>query len=348
MTAAPLLAIEDLSVTLPAGGDRRFAVEDLSLTVNPDEIVCLVGESGSGKSMTAHAVLGLLPPGTGIAAGRVLLRGTDLATLDPAALRQVRGGDVAMIFQEPLSALNPLHRVGRQIAESLEVHANGGLSTAQARARAEALLADVGLPDPPVLARSYPFQLSGGQRQRVMIAMALANDPALLLADEPTTALDVTTQRQVLDLILRIQAERRMGVLFITHDFGVVADLADRVLVMREGRIVEEGVGRTILQTPRDPYTRTLIEAVPGRRPGSVRSEAAAESILAVESLCKTFVTRQGAVPPRPPGECRRQRVFPSAPRRDGRSRRRIGLRQVDPWAHPAPPRGSGRRLDPL
>jgi peptide/nickel transport system ATP-binding protein len=298
MTAAPLLAIENLSVTLPAGGDRRFAVEDLSLTVNPDEIVCLVGESGSGKSMTAHAVLGLLPPGTGIAAGRVLFRGTDLATLNRAALRQVRGGDIAMIFQEPLSALNPLHRVGRQIAESLEVHADGGLSKAQARARAQALLADVGLPDPPVLARSYPFQLSGGQRQRVMIAMALANDPALLLADEPTTALDVTTQRQVLDLIRRIQAERRMGVLFITHDFGVVADLADRVLVMREGRIVEEGVGRTILRTPRDPYTRTLIEAIPGRRPPSTRSEAAAEPILTVESLCKTFVTRQGLFRP--------------------------------------------------
>jgi peptide/nickel transport system ATP-binding protein len=302
MSDAPLLRIENLSLTLPPGGDRRFAVEDMTLSVHPNEIVCLVGESGSGKSMTAHAVLGLLPPGVGVASGRIAFRGTDLTALDPAALRRVRGGDIAMIFQEPLSALNPLHRVGRQIAESLEVHA-GGVSRADGRGRVEALLADVGLPDPPVLARSYPFQLSGGQRQRVMIAMALANDPALLLADEPTTALDVTTQRQVLDLIRKIQAERRMGVLFITHDFGVVADLADRVVVMREGRIVEEGAGRTVLRAPAHPYTRTLIEAVPGRRPvaaGPAATAAPADPILAVERLRKTFVTRQGLFrPPR-------------------------------------------------
>jgi peptide/nickel transport system ATP-binding protein len=303
MTDSPLLSIENLSVALPPGGDRRFAVEDLSLTVKPDEIVCLVGESGSGKSMTAHAVLGLLSPAVKIASGRILFRGTDLATLDQRALRQVRGGDIAMIFQEPLSALNPLHRVGRQITESLEIHGKGALSRAQARARAEALLADVGLPDPPTLARSYPFQLSGGQRQRVMIAMALANDPALLLADEPTTALDVTTQRQVLDLIRRIQAERRMGVLFITHDFGVVADLADRVVVMREGRIVEEGAGRAVLRSPTHPYTRTLIEAVPGRRLAAAKSGPSSSSdspLLVVEGLRKTFVTRQGLFrPPR-------------------------------------------------
>jgi peptide/nickel transport system ATP-binding protein len=303
MMDSPLLSIENLSVALPPGGDRRFAVEDLSLTVKPDEIVCLVGESGSGKSMTAHAVLGLLSPAVKIASGRILFRGTDLATLDQRALRRVRGGDIAMVFQEPLSALNPLHRVGRQITESLEIHGTGRLSRAEARARAEALLADVGLPDPPTLARSYPFQLSGGQRQRVMIAMALANDPALLLADEPTTALDVTTQRQVLDLIRRIQAERRMGVLFITHDFGVVADLADRVVVMREGRIVEQGGGRAVLRSPTHPYTRTLIEAVPGRRLAAAKSGPSSSSdgpLLVVDGLRKTFVTRQGLFrPPR-------------------------------------------------
>ena len=299
MREAPVLSVEGLSVGLPAGGDRRFAVEDVSLTVGADEIVCLVGESGSGKSMTAHAVLRLLPRPAAITSGRILFRGTDPAALDADAMRRVRGGDIAMIFQEPLSALNPLHPVGRQIVESLQTHAAGALPGAQARVRAEALMAAVGLPDPATLARSYPFQLSGGQRQRVMIAMALANDPALLLADEPTTALDVTTQKQILDLIRRIQAERRMGVLFITHDFGVVAEIADRVVVMREGRVVEEGMSRQVLRQPTHPYTRALIEAVPGRRRAGAPVAAPGAPLLEVAGLRKTFATRQGLFRPR-------------------------------------------------
>ena len=305
MSGAPVLSIERLSVGLPTGGDRRFAVEEVSLAVGADEIVCLIGESGSGKSITAHAVLRLLPRSVTITSGRVVFRGSDLAALDAGAMRRVRGSDIAMIFQEPLSALNPLHPVGRQVVESLQTHAAGALPRAQARARAEALMADVGLPDPATLARSYPFQLSGGQRQRVMIAMALANNPVLLLADEPTTALDVTTQKQILGLIRRIQAERRMGVLFITHDFGVVAEIADRVVVMREGRVVEEGPGRQVLRQPAHPYTRALIEAVPGRRRAGVPTPAAAPAaapgalLLEVTGLRKTFATRQGLFRPR-------------------------------------------------
>jgi peptide/nickel transport system ATP-binding protein len=288
---APLLAIENLSVALP-GGDRRLPVEEVSFTVAENEIVCLVGESGSGKSMTAHALLGLLPRGASIAQGCMLFRGRDLARLDEAAMRKLRGAEIAMIFQEPLSALNPLHRVGKQIAESLAIHAEPRARRAQ-RERVEALLSTVGLADPSVLARSYPFQLSGGQRQRVMIAMALANNPALLLADEPTTALDVTTQKQIIELLRRLQRERRMGVLFITHDFGVVAEIADRIVVMRNGRIVEQGVAARVLAAPADPYTQALVAAVPGRHPGRPAA-AASEPLLTIEKLQKTFVTRQG------------------------------------------------------
>ena len=304
----PLLQIENLSVALPPGGERALAVEEVSFEVGEDEIVCLVGESGSGKSMTAHAVLGLLPRRVGVSRGRILFRGQDLAGLSRRDLRAVRGRDIGMIFQEPLSALNPLQRVGVQVAESLQVH--GGKSRHHIAARSLELLRDVGLPDPRQIAQSYPFQLSGGQRQRVMIAGALANNPALLLADEPTTALDVTTQRQILDLILGLKTQRRMGVLFITHDFGVVADIADRVVVMRQGRVVETGPGAAVLRNPRHEYTRALIEAVPGRErmraleagavppspPPDLEADAGKADpspLLVIEGLAKTFVTRQ-------------------------------------------------------
>ena len=220
-----ILDIQDLSVSLPPGGDREFAIEEVSLTVDSCEIVCVVGESGSGKSVTAFSVMGLLDRrALNPVAGTIRLADKDLLTIDDRTLRQLRGERVSMIFQEPMTALNPVMRVGDQIAETLEIHT--GLSSTQRHARVLQALADVQLPDPKSLAISYPHQLSGGQRQRIMIAMALILEPKLLIADEPTTALDVTTQAKILALIKQLQSSRGMGVLFITHDFGVVAEIS--------------------------------------------------------------------------------------------------------------------------
>jgi peptide/nickel transport system ATP-binding protein len=298
----PLLSIQDLSIVLPSSGDRSYAVDRLTLDIAENEIVCLVGESGSGKSMTAHAILGLLPPRVKLdSKSRVLLEGTDLTRLDAPAMRKLRGERIAMVFQEPMSALNPLQRIGAQVAEALQLHNAAGLSASAIEERCIAIIEAVGLPAPRQIVRSYPFQLSGGQRQRVMIAMALLNNPRLLLADEPTTALDVTTQRQILDLMQSLQAERRMGVLFITHDFGVVADIADRVVVMRHGRVVEQGTRDEVLRNPQHDYTRALINAVPGRHARSTpRSAAKSEPLLKIEQLRKTFVSKSGLfAPPR-------------------------------------------------
>ncbi|WP_372094819.1 ABC transporter ATP-binding protein [Tistrella mobilis] len=294
MTGTSLLDIRDLSIALPRGGDRARAVDGVWLSVAADEIVCLVGESGSGKSMTAHAVLGLLPPRVRLAGGEIRFQDNDIGRLDEAALRRIRGADIGMIFQEPLSALNPLTRVGDQVAEAMAIH--GRLDREGRRKRVVELFAGVGLPDPETIGRRFPFQLSGGQRQRVMIAMALANDPALLVADEPTTALDVTTQRQILDLIRAQQKARGMGVLFITHDFGVVADIADRVVVMRHGKVVEAGPGRTVLARPSHAYTRSLIEAVPGRAGPKPAADATTGTpvILELNNLRKQYTSRTG------------------------------------------------------
>ena len=301
MSDNTLLAIKDLSIALPEGADRAFAIEGVTLTVNRNEIVCLVGESGSGKSMTAHAILRLLPDRVHIAAGSVEFNGSDIAAVDESDMRRLRGGEISMIFQEPLSALNPLARVGQQIAESIITHTKPALSKAALDARVQELINAVGLPDPVALARSYPFQLSGGQRQRIMIAMAMANNPALLLADEPTTALDVTTQKQILALVKKLQTERGMGVLLITHDFGVVADVADRVVVMRNGRVVEQGTVDEVLRHPKDDYTKSLIAAVPGARSlASTDRKITGEPLLGAVGLNKTFVTKQGMfLPPR-------------------------------------------------
>ncbi|HEX7072455.1 MAG TPA: ABC transporter ATP-binding protein [Hyphomicrobiaceae bacterium] len=290
--AAPLLKVRNLRIALPAAGDRLFAVDGLSFDVHPNEIVCLVGESGSGKSMTAHAILGLLPPQVRIDAGsEIVCDGTDLLQLGEQGLQQWRGNRIGMVFQEPMSALNPLQRIGAQIAEALILHART-LGAEQVRQRVLASLAAVGLPEPERICRAYPFQLSGGQRQRVMIAMALINQPRVLLADEPTTALDVTTQKQILDLIRRLQRERHMGVLFITHDIGVVADIADRVIVMRQGCAVEAGTRDEVMLKPRAEYTRALIDALPGRRPAT-QDEAGGsrEVLLQIRGLSKRFVT---------------------------------------------------------
>jgi peptide/nickel transport system ATP-binding protein len=285
----PVLAIRDLTVALPRGADRAHAIEGVSLDVRPREIVCVVGESGSGKSVTAFSVMGLLPPVLKPRGGSILLQGEELLAASRSRLRELRGSRMAMVFQEPMTALNPVLPVGDQIAEALDWHA-GGLSRAEKRDRVSALLVDVRLPDPERLAQAYPHQLSGGQRQRVMIAMALANEPALIIADEPTTALDVTTQAQILKLMRDLQGRHQSGILFITHDFGVVAEIADRVVVMRHGRIVEQGAADEVLTRPQDAYTRMLIAAVPKLAPRPPRTLAAnADRVLATTELVKVY-----------------------------------------------------------
>ena len=284
----PVLAIDGLTVRLPPGADRERAVDDIALTVGADETLCLVGESGSGKTVAAQAVMGLLPKGQlAIDAGRVELLGEDLTRAAPGRLRALRGSRMAMIFQEPMTALNPVMRIGRQIEEVLSAHA--ALRPRARAARAHEVMAAVELPEPERLGAMYPHQLSGGQRQRAMIAMALALEPALLIADEPTTALDVTTQARILALVKRLQRERGMGVLFITHDFGVVAEIADRVAVMRYGKIVETGPADRVLAAPAHDYTRRLLAAVPGLRPPARRALADAPAVLETRGLSKTY-----------------------------------------------------------
>jgi peptide/nickel transport system ATP-binding protein len=284
-----VLAIENLTVSLPLGADRLNAVEDVSFTVGPGEIVCVVGESGSGKSVTAHSIMGLLPPGQlAPTSGRILLAGDDLLRKSRAELRALRGDRMAMIFQEPMTALNPVMRVGEQIEEVLQIHTR--LDARERRRRVRDVMASVHLPDVDTLIDVYPHQLSGGQRQRIMIASALALDPALLIADEPTTALDVTTQAQILKLIAELQTRRRTGVLFITHDFGVVAEIAHRVVVMQHGRVVEQGSAAEVLNNPRHPYTRMLIGSVPSLTPPARASAADAPVVVQTRGLGKTYV----------------------------------------------------------
>ena len=284
--AAPLVQFDNLTVRLPVSGDRVHAIEDISFTIAEGEIVCVVGESGSGKSVSAAALMGLLPRGLTIARGAARFRGEAIADLPAHRLRDLRGREIAMIFQEPLSALNPVMRIGAQIQELFDAH--GAYPGAAGRAHALDLMRYVGLPDVERLIEAYPFQLSGGQRQRVVIAMALALEPKLILADEPTTALDVTTQAQVLDLLRRIRRERGTAILFVTHDFGVVADLADRVVVMEKGRLVEQGPVEAVLHRPQHPYTRQLIAAVPRLRPAKL-PEPDETMVLAVQGVSKTF-----------------------------------------------------------
>src|SRR5438270_89991 len=287
---APVLEVQGLTVRLPAGADRVNAVENVSFAVAPGEIVCVVGESGSGKSVTAHAIMGRLPPRQlSVAAGRVLLEGDDLLQKSAAAMRRIRGDRISMIFQEPMTALNPVMKVGDQIAEVLDIHT--GLSERERRARVLDVMQSVHLPEPERMIDVYPHQLSGGQRQRIMIAAALVLDPVLLIADEPTTALDVTTQAQILKLIKELRERRNTGVLFITHDFGVVAEVAQRVVVMQHGRVVEQGKTEDVLRRPRDDYTRMLIRSVPSLSPPARAPITAAPVVLQTEKLTKTYVS---------------------------------------------------------
>src|SRR5450830_786205 len=296
----PLLAIRNLSIALPQGSDRPLALEDVSFDLYAGEILCVVGESGSGKSLTANALLGLLPDGVSVTGGEALWREAegrernDLLRLPVETLRRLRGWRIGMIFQDPMSALNPLHTIANQMAEVFLVHTT--LHRREIEAKVLALLQAVNIPDPVRTLRAYPHELSGGQRQRVMIAMALALEPALLIADEPTTALDVTTQAQILALIQDLQRRKGTAVLFITHDFGVVAEIADRVAVMQRGKLVESGAAQAVLNHPTHAYTRSLIDAVPSMVPPPSRLLTPAQPdgppALDIRGLSKTYRPR--------------------------------------------------------
>jgi peptide/nickel transport system ATP-binding protein len=260
----PLLDVQHLTVTFERAGSVLTAVDDLTLAIESGETLGLVGESGSGKSVTALAILRLLQPPGRVTAGSVLFEGRNLLHLRETEMRSVRGGRISLIFQEPMTALNPTMRVGDQIAEALTAH---GIGHEEARQRTIELLNDVRIADPVRRVRDYPHQLSGGMRQRVMIAIALACRPPLVIADEPTTALDVTIQAQVLEMLHELKQRFNLALLLITHDFGVIAEMADRVAVMRHGQLVEQGPVRQILREPTHDYTRRLLSAVPGMKP---------------------------------------------------------------------------------
>lgn len=287
-----VVSIQNLSLRLPIGADREFALRDMNLELNANEIVCVVGESGSGKSLCAQALMGLLPKAIKIDTGKALYGDLNLLTASQSELRSVRGARISMIFQEPMTALNPSMRVGDQIAEVFEAH--NLLTPSERQAKILELAQEVRLPDPEKLLLAYPHQLSGGQRQRAMIAMALALEPDLIIADEPTTALDVTTQAQVLKLIREIQQRRGTAVMFITHDFGVVADIADRVLVLQRGVVVEQGTVDEVLQHPTHDYTKALLAAVPRGVPLASTVSAQAKPALEVSNLYKTYRTQSG------------------------------------------------------
>jgi peptide/nickel transport system ATP-binding protein len=292
MSKDTAVVVKDLKLALPAGGDRPYAVDGVSFDLTAGKILCVVGESGSGKSMCAHALMGLLPDNIIREAGEILFEGQNLLTLDEDKWLGLRGRHIAMVFQEPMTALNPLMRIGDQIAEMFEAH--GLLTPKQRKQKALSLLHEVGLPDPKASMRAYPHQLSGGQRQRAMIAMALALEPAVLVADEPTTALDVTTQAQILKLIRDLQRRRNMAVMFITHDFGVVADIADRVVVLQHGKVVEQGTADDVLLRPQHPYTRALLAAVPTMQPPQRAALLNRPKAVEVIGLDKTYVSGGG------------------------------------------------------
>src|SRR5712671_3430269 len=289
--SAPLLSVHDLSVAFGRGEREVLAVDRVSFDIRKGETLALVGESGSGKSVTALSVMRLLPyPAAWHPSGAILFKGQDLMRLRENDMRRVRGDDITIVFQEPMTSLNPLHTIEKQIGEILLLH--GGLTGSAARKRILELLTQVGIPDPESRLQSYPHQLSGGQRQRVMIAMALANEPDLLIADEPTTALDVTVQAQILKLLKDIQVRLGMAMLFITHDLGIVRKLADTVCVMKDGKIVEHGPVERVFTAPEHPYTRDLLAAEP--KPDPAPSQPDAQVVLKADDLKVWFPIRRG------------------------------------------------------
>ncbi len=291
MTAEPLLSVRDLSVAFRAGGRETLAVDRVSFDIGKGETVALVGESGSGKSATALSILKLLPyPAAHHPSGAIVFKGQDFLPLGEHEMRRVRGDDITIVFQEPMTSLNPLHTIEKQIGEILLLHR--GLTGAAARARIIEVLTQVGIPDPESRLGAYPHQLSGGQRQRVMIAMALANEPDLLIADEPTTALDVTVQAQIIELLKDIKKRLGMSLLFITHDLGIVRKIADRVCVMKEGKIVEQGAVERVFGAPEHPYTRALLAAEPKPDPAPPRPDAPV--VLQTDDLKVWFPIKRG------------------------------------------------------
>ncbi|MFK3664410.1 ABC transporter ATP-binding protein [Ochrobactrum teleogrylli] len=286
-----LLSVRDLSVAFRQNGEERISVDRVSFDIAEGETVALVGESGSGKSVSALSVLKLLPyPAASHPSGEILFNGRNLMQASEPELRRVRGNDIAMIFQEPMTSLNPLHSVERQVGEILRVHQ--GMGDAQARARTLELLNEVGIREPEKRLSAFPHQLSGGQRQRVMIAMALANKPKLLIADEPTTALDVTVQAQILKLLAELKAAQGMSMLFITHDLGIVRKIADKVCVMSKGKIVEAGPTTEIFDNPQHPYTKHLLAAEPKGEPPA--ADPAAKTVMEGKGIRVWFPIKKG------------------------------------------------------
>ncbi|MGB8870004.1 MAG: ATP-binding cassette domain-containing protein, partial [Rhodomicrobium sp.] len=268
----PLIEVKNLSVRFPGTAPGVLAARNVSFDIAKGETVALVGESGSGKTVSALSILRLLPPGAHHPTGEILFEGRDLLRAKESEIRHVRGNRVSIIFQEPMTSLNPLHSVEKQVSEVLKIHR--GMSNAAARRRTLELLDKVGIRDAETRLSAYPHQLSGGQRQRVMIAMALANEPDLLIADEPTTALDVTIQAQILDLLQDLQRELHMAMLLITHDLGIVRKMANRTCVMKDGEVVERGPAEEVFTSPKHPYTKRLLEAQPKGEPPQIDMKA--------------------------------------------------------------------------
>ena len=289
-----LLSVDNLSVSFVTRNGTNKAVDNVSFTVEERQITAIIGESGSGKSVSCYAMLGLVPSPPGrIDDGTALFQGQDLLALSEAELRAIRGRDIAMIFQDPMTCLNPFMKIGDQLIEPLTLHK--GLAKAPARAQAEALLDEVGIRDPQAAMNAFPHEFSGGMRQRVMIAMALINEPKLLIADEPTTALDVTIQAQILKLIAELQTKRDIGVLFISHDLAVVSDIADQIVVMEKGKVVESGEPKAIFESPQHPYTQKLLAAIPS---GEKSADAVApDPLIRIDNLRTWFTPTAGAEP---------------------------------------------------
>ncbi len=327
-----LLSVDDFSVCFTQGGKSTLCVDRISFDIKPRETVALVGESGSGKSVTALSVMRLLPyPAASHPTGTIRFKGKEMLTMPEREMRRIRGNDISIIFQEPMTSLNPLHTIERQIGEILSLHK--GLSGEAASKRIVELLTQVGIPDPAGRLKSYPHQMSGGQRQRVMIAMALANEPELLIADEPTTALDVTVQAQILKLLKDLQTRLGMTMLFITHDLGIVRKIADRVCVMSKGKIVEQGPVERVFTAPEHPYTRALIAAEP--KPDPAPMQPGAPIMVKTDDLKVWFPVKRGVCAGRSGtsrrwtasrSKCARARRSASSANRD-RARPRSGLR---------------------
>ncbi|MFL2501986.1 MAG: ABC transporter ATP-binding protein [Luminiphilus sp.] len=289
-----LLSVDNLSVSFVTRNGTNKAVDNVSFTVEERQITAIIGESGSGKSVSCYAMLGLVPSPPGrIDGGTALFQGQDLLALSEAELRAIRGRDIAMIFQDPMTCLNPFMKVGDQLIEPLTLHK--GLAKAPARAQAEALLDEVGIRDPQAAMNAFPHEFSGGMRQRVMIAMALINEPKLLIADEPTTALDVTIQAQILKLIAELQTKRDIGVLFISHDLAVVSDIADQIVVMEKGKVVESGEPKAIFESPQHSYTQKLLAAIPSGEKAA--DTVASDPLIRIDNLRTWFTPTAGAEP---------------------------------------------------